>query len=330
MDVLLADATVRSAQSLRGSFAKKVVKGRDYWYYQFTDIDGSTRQVYLGPETERVRELIAASREGLADEEHLKASIAAVIKAGYATTPSKQFKIVSRLADYGFFAAGGVLAGTHAFIAIGSLLGVRWTDDSTTKDVDFAHAGKNIAIALPSNIRVDLYDAIESLEMGFVPIAAFNARKAASYVNRESKEERIDFLTTVTGLSSEPVFIKEIGIALQPLKFMELSLGKVERSAMLSSTGSGAVAINVPDPALFAIHKLIVAVERGVVNPKSVKDVTQSAAIIDFFADHDKQAFLDAWRETEGRGPGWKKRMNEGLGRLKALYPAVYKKIRGA
>lgn len=327
MDVLLADATVRNAKSLRGSFAKKTVKGRDYWYYQFTDIDGSNKQVYVGPESGRVRELIDAAHKEPVNDEHLKASIAAAIKAGYATTPPKQFKIISRLADYGFFAAGGVLAGTHAFIAIGNLLGVRWTDGDSTMDVDFAHAGKHIAIALPSNIKVDLFDAIESLEMGFVPLSAFNGNQGGSYINPETKEERIDFLTPLTGLSTEPVFIQEIGIALQPLKFMELSLGRVDRSAILSSTGNGAVAINVPDPALFAVHKLIVSAERGSANPKSTKDVMQAAAIISFYLDHDSKAIADAWRETLARGPGWKKRMNDGLGRMASLYPDLHKRF---
>lgn len=327
MDVLLADATVRSAKSLHGSFAKKTVRGRDYWYYQFTDIDGGTKQVYVGPESERVRELIEAAHKKPVNDEHFKTSIATAIKAGYVTTPPKQFKIISRLADYGFFAAGGVLAGTHAFIAIGNLLGVRWMDGDSTQDVDFAHAGKHIAIALPSNIRVDLFDAIESLEMGFVPLSAFKGKQGGSYINPETKEERIDFLTPLTSLSTEPVFIKEIGIALQPLKFMELSLGKVGRSAILSSTGNGAVAINVPDPALFAVHKLIVSAERGSANPKSTKDVMQAAAIISFYLDNDSKAIMEAWRETLARGAGWKKRMNEGLGRMAALYPDLHKRF---
>lgn len=328
MDVLLADATMRSADSLPGSFAKKTVKGREYWYYQFTDINNKLKQVYVGPETGRVRELIEVHNRKT-DDAHLKKSIAAAIKAGYATTPAKQFKIISRLADYGFFAAGGVLAGTHAFVAIGNLLGVRWVDGAATQDVDFAHAGKSIAIALPSNLNINLVDAIESLEMGFVPMAAFNGGQGGAYINPETKEERIDFLTTVTGLSTQPVFIKEIGIAMQPLKFMELSLSHVGRSAVLSATGNGAVAINVPDPAIFAVHKLIVSAERGIADPKSTKDVMQAAAILSFYLDNDPKAIKEAWSETSARGAGWKKRMNEGLARTGTLYPDLHKQFVG-
>jgi hypothetical protein len=33
--------------------------------------------------------------------------------------------VINRLAEHGFFNAGGVLIGTHAFIAMGTMLGVR-------------------------------------------------------------------------------------------------------------------------------------------------------------------------------------------------------------
>ncbi|MCP5249404.1 MAG: hypothetical protein H6942_12870 [Candidatus Accumulibacter sp.] len=41
--------------------------------------------------------------------------------------------MIKRLADYGFFRAGGLLIGTHAFIAIGNVLGVRWADSQRTQ-----------------------------------------------------------------------------------------------------------------------------------------------------------------------------------------------------
>src|SRR3546814_4662991 len=74
--------------------------------------------------------------------------------------------IVQRLSDYGFFRAGGVLVGTHAFLSFGNMLGVRWAEALRTQDVDFAHAGKALTIALPADIEIDTHAAIESLQMG--------------------------------------------------------------------------------------------------------------------------------------------------------------------
>jgi len=52
-------------------------------------------------------------------------------------------------------------------------VGVRWNDGAATLDVDFAHAGKNISVALPADLRIDVHSALESLEMGLLPIAQF-------------------------------------------------------------------------------------------------------------------------------------------------------------
>lgn len=327
-DILLAGEMMRDIGSLPGSFAKKVIKGRDYWYYQFTDLNSESKQVYVGADSEHIREMVERSRQPH-DDAHIRRVVADAIKAGCAITPVKQFNIIKRIADYGFFAAGGVLAGTHAFNAIGNLLGVKWTGSESTMDVDFAHAGKSISIVLPSSIKPDLHSAIESLEMGFVPMSAFGGQRGASYINPESRDERIDFLTPVTGLSVAPVFIKDLGVSLQPLKFMELSLGVVDRSVVISSAGARATVVNIPHPPVFAIHKLIVAVERGVENVKSVKDVMQAASIMSFYIDHDSKSLAAAWKDARGRGPGWAKRMLQGLERMKTIHPATYNRAIG-
>src|SRR3970282_2422261 len=75
---------------------------------------------------------------------------------GCAPTAPKHFRIIRRLAECGFFRAGGVLIGTHAFLAFGNLLGVRWTQDASTLDGDFAHAGSKISVALTSRLHIDV------------------------------------------------------------------------------------------------------------------------------------------------------------------------------
>ena len=41
-----------------------------------------------------------------------------------------------------------------------------------TLDLDFAHAGKNLSIAMQSDVRVDTRGALESLQMGFIPVVS--------------------------------------------------------------------------------------------------------------------------------------------------------------
>jgi len=84
------------------------------------------------------------------------------ITAGCAPVAPKHFRIIKRLSEYGFFPAGGILIGTHAFLAMGNMLGVRWHDGAATLDVDFAHAGHNISVALPADLKIDVHGALES------------------------------------------------------------------------------------------------------------------------------------------------------------------------
>lgn len=323
VDQLQAAHIMRSVADLPGGFASKEVKGRQYWYYQYTDLNQSIRQLYIGRESEAVRSLISEFKnKKLTDNQF----IGNLLKHGYTATESRQFKIIKKLADYGFFAAGGVLVGTHAFAAIGNHLGVKWTCNAQTQDVDFAHAGKTIALALPSNLNPDLQDAISSLEMGFVPMSSFNGEPSGTYVGK-NKEDRIDFLTPIIGLSTAPIVIKSMNIALQPLKFMELALTDVTRSAVISTNGHDAIFINIPDPALFAIHKLITAIERGATNPKSLKDLTQAASLLFFYPDTDPDRLKMAWKETASRGSGWNKRMEQGLNKALLAYPEIGAKL---
>ncbi|MBU3696807.1 MAG: hypothetical protein CFR70_14155 [Rhodocyclaceae bacterium] len=77
-----------------------------------------------------------------------------------------------------FFQAGGVLIGTHAFVPYGNMLGVKWlgADASQTQDIDFDRAGKNISLALAPECQVQTHEAIQSLNMGFLPITGLSGR----------------------------------------------------------------------------------------------------------------------------------------------------------
>jgi hypothetical protein len=99
--------------------------------------------------------------------------------------------VIKRMAEYGFFRAGGVLVGTHAFIAMGNMLGVRWASGWRTSDVDVAHAGKNVSLALAEGARADIHDAITSLEMGLLPQQSLASGAWATYITAR-KDMRVD------------------------------------------------------------------------------------------------------------------------------------------
>ena len=204
---------------LVGAFHKRTIKARDYWYFAYRDIDQKLRMVYVGPDNERVRSLV----ERFADERQdkpLAPPARMAMAAGCTPVAPKHLRIIRRLAEYGFFRAGGILIGTHAFLALGNLLGVRWRDGAATLDVDFAHAGKNISLALPADLQINVHGALESLEMGLLPIAQFNGKAGAQYRNPRDQELRLDFVTSMTR-DGKPVEMPGLNLALEPLKFMK-------------------------------------------------------------------------------------------------------------
>lgn len=321
LDAAHAAETMRTVADLPGTFARKQVKGRTYWYYQFMDVSGSKRQVYVGPENERVLALIER-RAQAGSAEALQALAQSALVLGNAPMLPRHFKVVQRLSDYGFFSAGGVLIGTHAFLALGNMLGVRWRDGQRTQDVDFAHAGKQLQIALPANIEIDTHAAIESLQMGLLPIEHADGGTGATYLDPRDPEFQLDFLTPLHRGGGEPFRHPQLGIKLQPLKFMEYLLQDVQQAAVLAA--GGVCVANVPSPARYALHKLIVAGERPAARiAKSNKDVQQAAAVLSVLGEQARWQVDEAWTDLIARGPGWRSRARRGRDALVRVAPEL-------
>ncbi|MBL8502842.1 MAG: nucleotidyltransferase domain-containing protein [Rhodocyclaceae bacterium] len=304
---------------LTGAFHRRELKGRDYWYFGYRDIDRKLRMVYVGPDSERVRALVGKFEQVLKDKPLVPPARMA-FAAGCAPAAPKHFRIIKRLADYGFFRAGGILVGTHAFLAMGNMLGVRWQEGSATLDVDLAHAGRNISVALPANLRIDVHGALESLEMGLLPIMQFDGRAGAQYRNPRDQELRLDFVTS-KARGHRFVVMKDLNLALEPLKFMEFSLEQTTQGCVFSNLG--ACVVNLPAPERFAVHKLIVHGERPMSErAKAVKDLLQAASIASYFlAQGQAEVFNAAWRDARGRGRGWRSRAEQGRKAMLRIAP---------
>ncbi len=313
--------TTNALAGLTGSFQKLGRKGLSYWYFAYRDLDGKVRMSYVGPDEERVRALITrfeVSRVG----KPLAPQAQAAIALGCAPTPPKHFRIVRRLGDYGFFRAGGVLVGTHAFVAFGNLLGVRWKQGSVTLDVDFAHAGKNVSVALPANLHLDVHGALESLEKGLLPLTEFDGRTGAQYRNPKDPELRLDFVTSATR-AGRAVVIKDLNIALEPLKFMEFPFEGTTQGCVFGA--HGACTVNLPAPQRYAVHKLIVYGERPPAEKtKARKDLLQAASLAEYFASQGQERLFNvAWRDAINRGGGWRRRALAGKKAMLRLEPAL-------
>ncbi len=308
---------VRSVASLPGSFSKKLVRGKGYWYYQVPDLLGGQAQIYVGPQSPQIDALVERHRAGELLPSHLQKLSRLAIAAGCPALVPNHAKIIGRLAEAGFFRAGGILVGTHVYIAYQNLLGVRWVNAAQTLDLDFAHPGRNVSIALPASISVDTKSAIDSLEMGFVPV-----KSLTTYVKSNETDLQIDFLTSMHRDGDRPIRIESLNVEMQPLKFMEFSMESPIQMVLLSNQGP--IVVNAPPPEKYAVHKLLVYGERPqAMRMKVGKDLTQAATLIAYLSEYDPQALRDAWVDLIQRGAGWKSRAMEGLGSLAKHFPGL-------
>lgn len=322
----LAEATLvadhlRSIADLPGSFTSKPVKGHKYWYYQYYDAAGKNRQFFVGPDNDAVRALI--ERKGKPGARTALAPLVRSAEAlGCVQIQNRHFKVLKRLAEYGFFESGGVLVGTHAFLAYSNHLGLRFSAGSAdhTHDIDFAHAGKNMSLALKPDFKVDVHEAIASLEMGFLPVSGMSGNAGATYLNPKEPEFRLDFLTTLIREGDEPYVHPDLGVTLQPLKFMEFSLENIQQTTLIS--GEEALTVNVPHPARYAMHKLIIAGERtGTFQQKTSKDLIQAGILLSFYKERRPHEAEEIWKDLVSRGKGWASRARQGLKQLDRLFP---------
>ena len=321
LESALAVEHSRTVADLPGSFATKAVKGRQYWYYQYTEPSGRLRQLYVGPDNDSVRQLVARKSSKPVTDALLPMTRSAMA-LGCASLLPRHYQVIRRLADYGFFHAGGVLIGTHAFLAYSNMLGMSWGAAARTQDIDFAHPGKSVSLLLAADFDVHVHEAIESLGMGLLPVASLTSAQGASYLNPREPDFRLDFLTVRHRGGDTPYEHPQLHITLQPLKFMEFSLENVQQAALLST--AGVVIANVPHPARFALHKLIVYGEReGTFAAKANKDLAQAACLLSALKLHRAWEVEEAWADLASRGKGWVDRARLGLDALEQFAPEL-------
>jgi len=314
----LALELARDVSHLQGSFATKTVRGSRHWYFAFREPDQRIRQIYVGPDSAEVRALVERARAN-APIAALKPLAKSAASLGNATVQRKHLSVILRLNEFGFFRAGGVLVGTHAFLAYANQLGLQWAGCDQTADVDFAHAGRNVSIALPADVDSTPHAALTTMEEGFLPLVQYRGQAGASYRKRDEPEFQVDFLTPKTGRTDDPIEVGHLDVALQPLRFMEFSLEGIEQATLFDQTGR-CVVVSLPAPARYAVHKLLIVGERsGAYRAKIAKDVAQAASLIEYFASNDIDPLIAAWHDARGRGPGWRKRADEGLRALRSV-----------
>jgi hypothetical protein len=201
---------------------------------------------------ERIRDEHKIYLRDVQDREKL---CAALIAGGARCVPAAYARVLHAFAGAGLFRSGMVLVGTHAFAAMGNMLGVRWTEFTSTDDIDFVYDSDiDIAFAMPPGDLEEVPAILDSIDAGFLPIPELDSRKpSTSFISKRNKEVKIDFLIPCFHQDqNDIVFLPHINTAASSLDYLDYLLEENEKTVLLSTRG---VLVNIPTPSRYAFHK---------------------------------------------------------------------------
>jgi hypothetical protein len=308
-----------------GSFVTKTQKGRKYWYYEGyeTASGGRTKarkySKYVGPQSDpeiaiRVEEFWRVKTSYKAR----RSLVTSLRDIGLPTPPALVGDVVEVLWKAGIFRLRGVLVGTLAYQTYAGLLGVRLPSASVmTGDVDFAQF--HSVSMLVADTMPPMLETLQSVDKTFREKPHLNAGSPSAYVNETGFT--VDFLTPNRGSDDnlgQPAKMPALGGAsAQSLRYLDFLIKDPAQSVLLHK---GGIAVTVPAPERYAVHKLIVSDLRqgdAASHAKARKDAIQSGLLIEALTLNSREADLGfAWMEAWDRGPRWREHLMAGRKRL--------------
>jgi hypothetical protein len=300
------------AFSVEGTFSPKTIKDRRYWYFQTSTAHGRVQQ-YVGPETPELLERIEHHRQTRDDERERRALVSALTRSFGLPAPIGPIgDVVAGLARAGVFRLRSVLVGTVAYQSYPAILGVKLSNSLLqTSDVDIAQF-TCVSVAVGDQTP-PMLEILRGVDKTFreVPHTAGN-RYTTSYIGKGGL--RVDFVTPNEGPDTDrPQSLPALKTDAQPLRYLDFLIHEPVKAVMLHGSG---IFVYVPAPERFAVHKLILALERPPGVAKRDKDVAQAGALIIALVEKRPEDLRLAWEEAYERGPQWRKLLLGGMKQL--------------
>lgn len=298
----------------KGAFRRKKSKDRFYWQFQWRD-GTAVKSRYVGPVTDKaITDRVTRFAQIKSDYKGRRELIRSLAAAGLPVPDRLSGDVIEAMGRAGFFRLRGVLVGTLAYQAYAGILGVRLgARQLMTQDADFAQfwgVSENVGDAMkaPLEILKAVDDTFRALPHTGDPFISTQYRNSSAY--------RVDFLTPNRGSDDhlgKPAKMKALGGAgAEPLRHLDFLIHRPERSVLLHG---GGVPVVVPRAEHFAVHKVIVAVERRD-TAKSDKDTAQADTLIQVLAKRRPLELAEAWKTAWDTGERWRDKLEKGRARL--------------
>jgi hypothetical protein len=301
-----------------GEFQKKTVKGRDYWYFRSPMQRGERKWRYVGPDSPQMQTRIARHHSEKDGYKQRRMMVSALLqpRTGLRGPDPRTGRVLEALSDAGVFRMRAVVVGTAAYQTYAGLLGVKLANtNAMTDDLDVAQF-ETISIAVEDSIDVPFLEVLRKVDPGFEPImATFAPGKTCRYALGDTY--RVDLLTPNRGPDTEtPVMLPALQTEAQPLRFLDFLIYQEVQAVALYGAG---IAINVPAPERYALHKLLVSrlrIHTADSQAKARKDLRQAGELLAVLCDHRPYEIRDLWEELTQRGPKWREKVSEAVSML--------------
>ncbi len=316
------DAQFDSDFNETGTFRKRSVKGRAYWYYKPSERNTeTTRDKYVGPDSD------PAIAKRVADFNHIKDDyqrrrklVSTLIREARLFRPdAKVGDVIEALWKAGVFRLRACLIGTVAYQTYGTVLGYRLAETAIqTGDIDIAQF-RAASVAVEDTIP-PILDVLKGVDATFRPVPGPSDRKGITkFAGRAGL--RVEFLTPNQGSddhTGRPVRLPVLGGAAgKPLRCLDFLIHEPVRTVVLHK---GGIPVLVPQPARFAVHKLIVASRGPSGEGKDLKDLQQAHYLALALSESGRSRdFMEAYAEAHDRGPRWREALEKSLERMSAL-----------
>jgi hypothetical protein len=294
------------------------VKERDgtQYYYAKLPVGSDRIDVFVGKAGDPTAEAdVKALRRGM-DLAKERRKLVSILKHEGLAAPYKILgATLDAIAHSGLFASGAVLIGTAAYMMSEPLVGHFLPAPTLmTGDLDLATANLALAAEPPERFETILKRGDPTFE----PVMQIDPRKPASRFST-AQGFQVDLITpTRQRGDSNPMPMRALDAGAAPLQYLDWLISEPVTTVALWGSG---VTINVPQPARFAVHKLILAQKRDLgTRPKRQKDLAQADALIEALLANDPFALQDALDDARQKGQkGWADPVHRSLAELGRL-----------
>ena len=296
-----------------GTFIKKTIKGRRYWYFQSATAEGRAQR-YVGPETPELLTQIEHHKNARDDERERRALVATLVRSFRLPRPKPEIgNAIEALARAGVFRLRGVLVGTLAYQTYPAMLGITLPNPSLqTDDIDIAQF-EDVSIAVTDETR-PILDILKEADETFRAVPTTHKNRITSYVAKDGL--RVEFLTPNRGPETDaPRTLPALQTDAQPLRFLDFLIYEPEQAVVLHGPG---ILVLVPSPQRYAVHKLIISRRRRAGTVKRDKDIQQAEALLKALCQKRPYELREAWNEAFERGQHWRQALTESMTQIDA------------